>query len=227
MIVGIIYEESLGLECDRTYITDDNETYISKDIIIPNIDIFNQYPNYPTGCESVALYLLLRHYNIEVSVDDIISALRKGPVPYGYGEILNGANPEKEFVGNPYNNYSYGVFEGPIKEAANYFKSGAISKKNTTLEELENIINTNNPVVAWIRTKENYDEIELSNPWLDYETGETITWIRYEHAVLVYGYNEDKIFISNPYNGKKYGIDKEIFKYNFELMGGRIVYYNN
>lgn len=199
----------------------------SKDIeILDNIEAFNQYPDYPTGCESVALYLLLRHYNIDVTVDDVIHALNKGPVPYGSGEILSGANPEREFVGDPYSNAAYGVFEVPIRNAANRFKSGAISKNGLSIQNLEKIIKDGSPIVAWIRTKENYDSIEYGKPWVDYQTGEKVTWIRYEHAVLVYGYSNSAIYISNPYNGEKYQIDKDIFRYNFELMGGRVVYYS-
>lgn len=211
----------INITPNYTYEIDDNTEFI-----IDNIETFNQNPQYPTGCESVSLYLLLRHYNIDVSVDDIISVLKKGPVPYGTEEILKGANPENEFVGNPYIDTSYGVFEGPIKDVANHFKSGAIGKKGVNIVELENIIKSSNPVIAWIRTKENYDKVEYGKPWLDYNTGEEIPWIRYEHAVLVYGFNEKSIYISNPYNGLKYDIDREIFSYNFNLMGGRIVYYS-
>lgn len=225
IFLGILYDKGI-LNGVEFYIIDDKVLDGNNELIIDNIETFNQYPDYPTGCESVSLYLLLRHYDIDVSVDDIISTLNKGPVPYGDGEILDGANPEKEFVGNPYLETSYGVFEKPIRDAANQFKKGAISKKGATLDDVENIIKSNNPLIAWIRTKENYEEIEYAKPWLDYNTKEEITWIRFEHAVLVYGYNEYKIFISNPYNGKKYGLDKELFKYNFDMMGGRIVYYN-
>lgn len=235
-LFGILYMDTQGYlfieSNDDIFDYDENldkyhNSYIDKDVhIIDNIEKFNQYPDYPTGCESVALYLLLRHYNIDITVDDVIAALRKGPVPYGSGEILRGANPEREFVGNPYNNSSYGVFEGTIKDAANRFKSGAIDKNGLSIRELESIINKGSPLVAWIRTKETYEKAEYGKPWLDYETGEEVTWIRYEHAVLVYGYSETSIYISNPYNGEKYEMDKDLFEYNFDLMGGRAVYYS-
>ena len=41
----------------------------------------------------------------------------------------------------------------------------------------------------------------------------------------MYGYDDNFYYISNPDNGEKYPLEKEIFEYNFELMGSRVVYY--
>lgn len=92
--------------------------------IINNVITVNQNPYYPTGCESVALYILLSFYDINVSVDDIINNLKKGDLPHIEDGKFYGANPETEFVGNPLSDYSYGVYNYPIKEVANIFKSG-------------------------------------------------------------------------------------------------------
>ena len=40
-----------------------------------------QHPDYPTGCESAALYILLKYYNVNVTMEQIVNKLPKGPLP--------------------------------------------------------------------------------------------------------------------------------------------------
>ncbi len=63
-------------------------TVKEKDItyLLNNFPTYAQYPKYPNGCESIALYNLLRFYNINVTPDDIIDRLKKGDKPY----LVNG-----------------------------------------------------------------------------------------------------------------------------------------
>ena len=69
--------------------------------VLLDVPLANQHPDYPTGCESIALYMLLRYYGTEVTPAQIVEALPKGPVPYRKNGRDYGANPEREFVGNP------------------------------------------------------------------------------------------------------------------------------
>ena len=39
---------------------------------------YRQHPDYPTGCESAALYILLKYYNVNVTMEEIVNALPKG-----------------------------------------------------------------------------------------------------------------------------------------------------
>ena len=61
----------------------------------------NQYPDYPTGCESVALTILLNYYGVEVSPLDIIDKLPKGELPYKKDELLMEETPKKSSSGIP------------------------------------------------------------------------------------------------------------------------------
>ena len=131
----------------------------------------------------------------------------------------------KAFKQNPAYPTAFGVFEVPIKNVANKFKSGAISKKGIEIEELQNIIKSGSPLIAWTRIDENLSKLEYVDSWIDEDTGKRIKWPSGEHAVVVYGYDDNFYYISNPENGEKYPLEKEIFEYNFELMGSRVVYY--
>lgn len=116
--------------------------------LIKNAPTLNQYPNYPTGCESVALYILLKYYNVNVTVDNIINTLDKGSLPYTEDNTRYGGNPYLEFIGNPYSYSSYGTYEYAISKVANQYKSGIINGTGKSLNEVLNIVSQNRPVLV-------------------------------------------------------------------------------
>lgn len=207
---------------------DDNIEDVKYKKVLLDIEAINQHPDYPTGCESVSLYMLLSYYNVDVTIDEIIDELPKGPVPYGSGDDVKGANPEKEFVGNPKSKYAYGVFNEPIRQTADKFKEGALTKKNATMDDLYKILLSNNPIEVWFTT--NLEEgivYREQDKWYDYETGEVVRWPRHEHAILVTGIDNDYIYYNDPNTGNKEKLEKDRFNKFFQQMAGRIVYYNS
>lgn len=182
----------------------------------------NQHPNYPTGCESVALYILLRYYNVNVSIDDIISSIPKGELPHLTDGKFYGANPEKEFVGNPLTDYSYGIFNNPIKDVANMFKSGASTKTGMDFNEVLKLIDEDRPVIVWATI--NMIPSYISSKWTD-EDGNLIEWKANEHALVVIGYNEDNIIVSDPYTGSIRYYEKDVFIDRYNYLGKRAVWY--
>lgn len=188
-----------------------------------NFPTFNQFPEYPTGCESVALYLLLNFYEVNVSVEDIVSNLKKGPLPYkNNGQVLGG-NPEIEFIGNPKTKYSYGVYNKPIAEVANQYKNGVISKIGLDFSEVLNLVESNHPVMVW--TTINLSKPFISTTWIDYKTGDTIKWISGEHAVVIFDIEDDQVIISDPYTGTIRKLDKKLFESRYNYLGKRAIYY--
>ncbi len=105
-----------------------NITITEKDITykIDNFPTYYQYPDYPNGCKSSALYNLLRFYKINVSMSQIVNTLKNGDGPHYEDGIYYGGNPEIEFVGDPTDEHGYGVYQKPIIEVANKFKSGMV-----------------------------------------------------------------------------------------------------
>lgn len=168
---------------------------------------------------------MLKFYNVNVTIEEIVNKLPKGDKPKSYGDNVYATNPEKAFVGNPKDRKSFGVYNKPIADTANKFKQGAVAKNGLSLEEIKEIVKGNNPVIAWVSLYEDYSEAEVAGYWYDKDTKEKVFWINGEHAVVVYGYDEEGIYISNPYNGKKYKISNELFEYNYSKHGKRVVYY--
>ncbi len=184
---------------------------------------YSQFPNYPTGCESIALYILLKYNGIETSPDEIINRLKKGDLPYKIEDEMYGGNPELEFVGDPRNDYSYGVYNTPIAEVASTFKDGVQNNEGLELEEIFDIVKENRPVMVW--TTIGNISSRISEMWIYKDTEERIYWKENEHAVVIIGYNDEQVIVSDPYTGRIMRYNRETFKDNYNYMGKRAVYY--
>lgn len=190
---------------------------------IQNEITYSQFPEYPTGCESIALKILLEYNGIYTSGDEIINRLKKGQLPYKIEDEMYGGNPEIEFIGDPRNDYSYGVYNTPIAEVANTFKANIQNREGMELEEVLNLINENRPVMVW--TTINNLPSRISTIWIYRPTGEKIYWKENEHAVVIIGYNEAQVIVSDPYTGRITRYNKNTFRENYNYMGKRAVYY--
>ena len=196
----------------------------SGSYFIQNFPTINQYPNYPTGCESVALTLLLRFHGVSVSVDDVISRLKKEPLPYYEGNVLYGGSPYVGFVGNPYVSKSYGVYEQPIAEVASSYKGNVISKSGVPFSEVLSLISQGKPVMVW--TSMGLAVPYISASWVYKPTGETIRWKAQEHAVVIIGYNDNSVIISDPIQGMIKYQSRTVFESRYQYYGSRVVYYD-
>ena len=206
---------------DGSVAEDAEETGVMLDVIE-----FCQYPDYPTGCESVSLYMLLNYYGLDVTVDQIYDLLPMGAQPYDdENGVRHGANPEREFVGDPRSEYSYGVFNEPIAQVAEHFMPGVETKTGASIDEIKAVLDTGNPVLAWYVSAPMRD-IMYRWSWLD-ENGETVHWPGGEHAVVICGYDDVSITYRDPNAGTTVVIDGDTFLKSFSELGGRIVYYTH
>ncbi len=195
-----------------------------KNGVLLDVMEFCQYPDYPTGCESVSLYMLLKYYGVDVTVERIYDLLPMGPQPWVDAQgVRHGANPERAFVGDPRSENSYGVFNGPVARVAETFRPGVRTKTGATVQELRKILDSGNPVLAWYVSAPMRD-ILYRWSWLD-EEGVRVTWPGGEHAVVVCGYDDDSLTYRDPNSGTTVEIDVPTFEKSFLELGGRIVYY--
>ena len=226
--VGTYYIKYTAEDKLGNSITKDRKIIIKqRDItyMINDFPTYNQYPDYPNGCESIALYTLLKYYSINVSPDDIVDKLKKGEGPYFEDGKLYGGDPEIEFVGNPREYNGYGVYQKPIIEVANYYKSGIIDYTGHTLNEVLELVKNGKPVQIW-------GSIDMSNTyvsksWINKENGKTIYWIRNLHSVVVVGYNSNYVYVADPYVGSIVKYNRYQVEKMYNLFGKRAIYYDN
>ncbi len=192
--------------------------------IIPNFPTARQFPRFPNGCESVALYILLKYYHVGVSADNIVDSLAKGPAPYYRGSVRYGGNPEIEFVGNP-RGKGYGCYQRPIVNVANKYKAGIVDYSGHSLNEVLNLVARNIPVQIWASI--NMRNTRVCASWKHSSTGKTINWKCNLHSVVVMGYSNLYVYVSDPYTGRisKYSRSQVQKMYNY--FGRRAIYYPN
>ena len=195
-------------------------TNISK---IENFPLINQYPKYPTGCESVALTMLLRYYGVSVTPDDVINRLAKEDLPYYENGTKYGGNPEVGFIGSPYLKASYGVYERPIADVANQYKSGIQIKNNYPFEEVLNLVNNKIPVMVW--TSMGLSVPYISTSWIYKPTMETISWKAGEHAVILIGYQGNTVAIADPIGGQVKTYPRTTFEARYNYYGRKALFY--
>lgn len=189
-----------------------------------NFPLINQNPKYPTGCESVALTMLLKYYGVNVNPDMVISRLKKGDIPRYENDVLYGGDPEIEFIGDPYSKYSYGVYERPIMDVANSFKSGIKGGSNIPFNDIVNLVQSGIPVMAW--TSMGLSLPYISKSWIYKPTGEVISWKANEHAVVIVGVNNSSIVVADPIGGKLKTYSKCLFEQRYNYYGKKALYYN-
>ena len=187
---------------------------------------YNQNPKYPTGCETVALYILLKYYKVSVSIDTLINELDKAPISIineDTGEICV-SDPSKVFLGDPTTSEnSRGVYTAPIQKLANKYKEGAIAKVGLDFSEVETLVNSGRPVVAWTTINlGNSNVVLLGNSC---ETGEQLYWNTNEHAMVVIATDDKYVVVSDPNTGTIRYFNKSTFISRYNLMGKRVVYY--
>ncbi len=200
----------------------DNYLETKSLVLLSNVPTINQYPNYYTGCESVALTILLRYYNINISPNQVIDSLKKTGLPYSDNGVMYGGNPELEFIGNPYGN-GYGVFEHPIADVANKYKSGIHIEKDFPLSRVFELVKNGHPVQVWSSM---YLALPyVSTSWIYKPTGEKINWHANEHAVVVVGYNNNNVIISDPIGGAIKYQSRSVFESRYNYYGRRALYY--
>ena len=169
----------------------DIEPEISDSYIIENVEHICQLNKWPNGCESVSAVMALNFFGIDVSVDYFIdNYLEMSALPF---------DPYKTYGGNPRDGSGFGCYAPVIKSALDKALEGsnyaADIVSSATVESLcEKYIQNNIPVIFWA-TQDMQKPFE-GKTW-EYG-GESITWIRPEHCLLLIGYTKDSYVFCDP-----------------------------
>ncbi len=192
---------------------------------IEDFPVCNQYPDYPTGCESVALYTLLKYYNVDVTIDEIVDNLDKEEQPHYEGKVMYGGNPEAGFLGEPRRVDGYGVYEKPIEKVANMFKPGIKNASGANFNDILKIIDAGHPVQIWGSINCLTPKLADYN-WIDRKTNETIVWKQPFHSMVLIGYSDTEVVVSDPYVGSIRNYNRAKFEKIYNFMGKRALYYD-
>lgn len=182
--------------------------------VIKNVPLINQFPTYPTGCETLSAIMALRYYGETVSVDDFINNhLEKGDF-YTKDGKLYGPDPYDKFVGNPTNEYSLGCFAPVMERALISYFGNSNRVQNTTGLTMDRLcaqyIENDIPVLVWVSIY--MEPVGLGTVWYNEKNGAKLQWRTNEHCMVLVGFDATHYYFNDPYSGKQLRYAKSIVK---------------
>lgn len=190
----------------------------SEKVIIEGVPIINQHPELPTGCEVTALTMIMQYHDVNVTKEQLAKEVTKVPVPYSSNGKLYGGDPNKGFIGDPFSKRGFGVYKDAlIPMIEKYLPGRAEDLSGGDFSQVYKALDEGKPVMIWstiamlnVDSKKSY--------WTTLE-GETIEWKTPEHAVVVVGYDDEYIYINDPYVGKQRKYKKQVVINRWSDMG--------
>lgn len=193
--------------------------------LISNVAAIHQFPQFPTGCESVATVMALNYFGhpitVERFVDEFLPTSRDFYVENG---VHYGPSPYEYFIGNPKSSASYGCMAPVIEKALRACVGDSYTIRNltgTSLEELcAQYIDNDVPVILWATI--HMLETNPINSWY-LSDGTRFTWPGNEHCMLLVGYDDTQYYFNDPYTGKLVAYDKTLTESRFAELGRQAV----
>lgn len=196
-----------------------------EDTSIIKVPTISQYPELPTGCETVAAVMVLKYYGSDITPCYFAENwLKCDSLFYTFEGKDYGPDPYKVFAGNPFSESSYGCFSTPIADAVNFnteeYRARTITDKS--LDELcTEYIDNGKPLLVWATM--GMKESKKGRTWY-LKDGSLFTWTAGEHCLVLVGYNEEYYFLNDPQTGSTVAYEKILVKKRYEELGKQAVY---
>lgn len=202
-----------------------SEDIKTKSKILQNVPVISQFPDFPTGCESVSAVIAMRYAGSDITVDKFVDEyLPKSSEFYFENGNKYGPDPYLTFIGSPKSSNSYGCM-APVIESA--MKSYYGNQKNvfnltgTSLEELcADYIDNGIPCLTWVSI--NMIEPYYSRNWT-LPNGENFRWLANEHCMVLIGYDDDNYYFSDPYNASVVSYGKSLCEQRYKSFGNQAI----
>lgn len=206
---GLIYDiEDTAPEGTRP-VPEENETdyaFIEMDSIVQN-------PELPTGCESVALTIVLDYLGFELEKTTIADEYL----------VFAEDNFAKGYVGDPHTRDGAGVFPpGLVDTADNFFVANGSAKRafdisDTGFERLYDYVAEEIPVIVWNTM---YMEEPAETDTVCEYKDKVYRWFCNEHCVVFCGFNRENgtVYIQDPLEGLVER-DADTFAEYYDMIG--------
>jgi len=184
---------------------------------VTGIPVISQWPNLPTGCEATSLTMLLNFFGTNLTKEQVVSMQPSGPNLYRVNGVLYGADPNKEFIGSPYDSHSFGIYHQPfipIIEA--YFPNRSENLSGGLVSDLYSAIDSGRPVLVWATV--GMVQVTPGIKWT-LEDGTVFQWKNGNHALLLVGYTDTQVIMNDPWTGKEEYYNKAVFEDRWTAMG--------
>ncbi len=176
------------------------------------LELIQQHPELPAGCESVSLTMILNYYGYDLEKTYIIENYQVFSDNFVLG-----------YWGDPYSSTIGGGCYAPgMTDTANNFlkdKGSNLRAKNITGTEFEDLfeyVAAGKPVLIWSTISMAYPD----KGFYQYDNlGNAYAWDNMEHCVVLSGYDyaANTVSIYDPIDGFVYR-DMDAFKYTYDSM---------
>lgn len=196
-----------------------------------DVPYFSQ-EDYPTGCELVSTSMLLAYYGFDISAGELVSGgyietceLTEDPADKN---ILHGGDPNKVFIGDPYDEAGYGCYSGAILAGLRRYLDNeffdAVDLSGISLSDLcMEYIDFGEPVLVWASLDMEPTFRTEINTWIIDETGEIFTWTSNEHCMVLVGYDEEYYCFHDPQKGACSLYPRELAEQRFRELGSQAI----
>lgn len=159
-----------------------------------HIQVVEQYPTYPSGCEIAALTCVLDSMGYDVTLSQMVEGRY-----VSYDASWSGS-ASSAYFGSPYG--QGGAFPPAIVAAANRYleeqgaREQARELQGLTAEELLELVSEGYPVLVWTT-------VSFSDPAFSGEVIDGYRWYVNEHCVVLYGLDAsaDEVLVSDSISG--------------------------
>jgi len=184
---------------------------------IINVKHISQMPNLPTGCEATSLTMLLNSAGLNITKEQTAKDMVKVPVPIWKNGKMYGEHPQNAFIGNPFSNAGYGVYNKPVaKQIEQYFPGRSEDLSGKTFEDILKVIDQGRPVMIW--TTMRMANMTLTRTWQTPNDG-SFTWKAPQHAMLLVGYDDNYIYVHDPQKNSRSKYKRDVSKNRWISMG--------
>lgn len=196
------------------------EISLAKEIIL-DVPLIKQMdaPRLYNGCEVTSLAMLLNFWGVGVTKNELAEKIPRVPLSYGDGK--NG-NPNVGFVGNMEDGPGLGVYHEPIFQLAQSYMNSGLKTENLTKLPFESIIEkVGQGLPVWVITTSDFSPVSTLQSWV---TPEGFVEVTYKmHSVIITGYDQENIYLNNPYGTKNQKVNRVKFIESWQQMGSQAI----
>ena len=207
-----------------------------NEVFYLDVPYFSQ-AEYPTGCELVSTSMLLAYYGIDITAGELIDNgyIETGSVyqdPKNSSK-LRGGDPNKVFIGDPYDEGGFGCYSGAIVSGLeNILADEQYADKSLEIRDLSGMamkdicseyIDKGMPVLIWASINMVPTEKKESNTWYLDDTDKEFTWTSNEHCLLLVGYNADYYYLHDPLRQEATLYERKLTEKRYSELGKQAI----
>lgn len=168
----------------------------TKSTVKLNVKAINQRPQLPTGCEITAFTMMVNHAGGKGAKVTKMQMAKEMP---------RSSNPNKGFIGSPYNSSGVAIYPPALKKMTIKYTGSYKNMTSASVSQIKSQLKKGHVVMMW---------------------GRFVYWgINMSHTVALTGYDSKGFYYNDPMDGKKKYMTYKTMQYHYNQLGKRALSY--